>query len=382
MKKYSSTTIKRFTSNCPAALGFMESGAEEFREIFQGGIAAHAVLQVVGEKGAQEPAQQRRVGEAVTQELITVGRAFKDRPEPPMNPEDAIEGRDLALRWLSWNELVPDTQYECWLGMGEDGAPCGGADGRYSAIIDRMYWETQGDEDFEQRALVVSDYKSAWPTDASELETLQRKGQAVLGWLHHPDAHAITQEVINLRTGGKFRNTIQLDDEGLATLQRWRDDLLHVCTAADLTRAARPGIGCVSCPYILQCEDASALVVNEKAPPVNRYAAALGVTAALAPVLRKQAKDKPLPDQFGGYIGYQATAGRAVDLVEFAGQVAAFWHGDLTGLVLALQPGVTSVDKLAKVLFPGKEGKLEREDFLEACVKPARGSKFTTWIGG
>ena len=380
MKSYSSTLIKTFSKNCPAALGHQEDNAPEYREIYQAGTAAHAVLQVVSEKGATEEKQIRAVADAVTEELITKGRAFKGTPEPPMEPEAAFEGQALAVQWLSWNEL-PKGKAEIWLAMDEKGAACPPGAHRYDAIIDLVYEEIEGDEDNPMPTVVARDYKSAWPTDATELETIQRKGQAVLVWKHYPDAQGITREVINLRTGGKFRETTWVDDEGIATLEQWENEILMLCRAADATREARPGIGCIGCSYVLHCEPCQALLTT-KERPASMYAAAKAVVAATEPVLNAEASHGPVPDGVGGMIGYQATVGREVDLGELAGQVSALWtSGDIAGLVRALKPGVTAVDKLAKALYPGRDGKLERDDFCEAVFAEKRGSKFTTWRG-
>ena len=400
MNQYSSTLLKLFDTKCPAALGFYEAGEPAFREIFQCGIAAHAVLQVVGEKGAKTPEDIHTVAEAVTLELITEGRSFKGTPEPPMSPEAAFEGRDLAVNWLSWNEL-PDGQCEIQLCMDEHGhmirdlsphitcnsgtatdekgAIYAAGSPRYDAIIDMVYEAVDGTEDEPLKTIVVRDYKSAWPTNADELDTLQRKGQAVLVWLHHPDVAGITREVINLRTGAVYRDTTWLDDEGVKTLTQWRDDILTLCRAADATREARPGVGCIDCPYVLRCEPAAALLSN-KERPANQYAVAKAIVDATGAILKVQAKQGPIMDGFGGQIGYKATVGRAPDLEELAGQLAVLWDKDnISGLVMALRPGITSLNNIMKVLYPGKEGKFEREDMTELCTIEKRGSRFTAW---
>lgn len=381
MNRYSSSTLKLFTNNCPAALGFHERQEPRLTEIFQAGIAAHAVLQTIGEKDATEPEQQKAVADAVVSELITEGRAFKGIPEPPMSPEAAFEGRDIALAWLSWNEL-PAGEQETLLMMDGDGeVPAVDTQPRYDAIIDMVYPEMAGDEDAPLQTIVVRDYKSAWPTNADELLTLQRKGQAVLAWLSNPDVDGITREVVNLRTGGLFRETTWLDDEGIATLTQWRDDILTLCAAADATRAPRPGVGCITCPYVLRC-DACVGVMGDSERPAVRYAVGKALIAATEPLLKEQAKEAPVPDGVGGLIGYQATNSRTVDLSEAAGQIAALWaSGDIAGLVTAMKPGVGNIEKLGKVLFPGKDGKDARADFEELCLTPAPESKFTTWQG-
>lgn len=380
MKSYSSTVLKLLDNHCPAALGFHERHEPAFNDHFQAGIAAHAVLQVVGEKQAATSEQQRAVADAVTQELITKGRSFKGRHEPPMQPSAAFEGRDIALAWLERNELPSHGRHEILLGM--DGAgmpiPAETQGARYEAIIDLVYRQELGDEDWSIQAAVVRDYKSAWPTNADELDTLQRKGQAVLTWLYHPDVGAIVQEVCNLRTGATYRREIILDDEGLAQLGRWRDDILAVCRAADVTREARPGVGCIDCPYILRCEDGQKLM-HASDLPADKYASALAMQQEYAKILRKLTKHEPATDSAGGKVGYQATLSREVDHVALADQLSVLWTGSAAGLAQALQPGVQAVEKLAKTLFPGRDGFASRDDFLSAVMNDKPGCKFTTW---
>ena len=48
MKVKSSTNLKYFIEYCPKALGFHEDDTPMDRDIFQPGIAAHAVVEHVG----------------------------------------------------------------------------------------------------------------------------------------------------------------------------------------------------------------------------------------------------------------------------------------------------------------------------------------------
>ena len=79
-------------------------------------------------------------------------------------------------------------------------------------------------------------------------------------------------------------------------------------------------------------------------------------------------------------IGYKLTDSRKPDLDELAGQLAALWEKDnIAGLIFAMKPGITQVKEVMKVLYPGKDGKFEREDMTELCTVPAPTSRFTTW---
>lgn len=386
MKAYSSTTLKLFTSYCPAALGFHEKHEPAFNNHFQAGIAAHAVLQVVGEKHATNQADIKSVADAVTEELITNGRAFKGTPEPPMDPAAAIEGRDLALAWLSWNEL-PEGQHERWMGMGPKGEQMIAGPCRYDAIVDMVYQEQAGGEDWEADTVVVRDYKTAWSAGRDELDTLQRKGQAVLAWLHYPDVKGITREVVNLRTGMTYRDTTWLDDEGVALMEQWREDILMLCRAADQTREPRPGLNCCGCQYILRC-DAGRELLDPVQLPADLYGSAKGILSGIEPVLRRSTKEAPALDTFGNCIGYQK-AERRKPAAGAVDQIVTLWCSDAqsrseaAGLLQAMGGlGVSHITSVAKVLYPGKEDRDARDDLVDLCTEVESYAKFTTWKGG
>ena len=118
MKTYSSTILRHFTHHCPLALDFYEKEAQRDTDIFQVGQASHAVLEHVGKKNAKTKEAQKIVADAVVKELITTGHTFYDRVEPPMQPDHAFDGRDLALEYLAYNKLPTDgVKFEMSLGM-------------------------------------------------------------------------------------------------------------------------------------------------------------------------------------------------------------------------------------------------------------------------
>lgn len=125
--RYSSTRLRYALDNCPYALDLYEAGAPYERGHFEVGIAAHAVIQAV----AQETNRQRRAlsddeiqshAERATQALIAGPRVYDRNEEPPIHPDHAIEGRELALDWLIGIERPePGAEIEVGLALDRDG---------------------------------------------------------------------------------------------------------------------------------------------------------------------------------------------------------------------------------------------------------------------
>lgn len=383
--KYSSTVLKRFAENCPFALDQLERDVPYTRDHFETGIAAHAVLQVVGEKGATTPEEQSAVAEAVVDELITVGREFDGKQEPPMSPASAFEGRDIALNYLAYNDMPDDPiAFERGLGMRADGSPCQYSDDdcRYRAVIDVIYPDVIGDEDWSVNAIVIRDFKTAWPTGESELDTLQRRGQAALAYRHiglfGDDVQAIRMEVVNLRTGQPFSRDIMLDDDGCQILEGWCRDILKTCKAADQARTPRPGAGCLSCDYAYTCEHAFPTYSDD----VETYAEELvRIETRRAEVIKvlkaKAGKDKaevfPID---GGYVGWKvATRMTPVKdvhrhVIEYSGIEET---SDLSSLLAALKLGKSQVDNFAKVYI---DGDADLNDFNGVALDSKSASEF------
>ena len=384
MTTYRSTTLKLFGQNCPAALGFYESGAPIDREIFQTGVSAHSVLQALGEHANKlgRPANEAEtvtIGQSTARALITKGRAFDGVPEPPINPEHAFEGRDLALRWHAEHPVSPTGQYEIGIAMKADGTPAryGSPESRYQAILDALDFYVHEDEEYSLNVAHVTDYKSAWPTDETELDTLQCKGHAVLVSLLG-DHDLIRQQIVNLRTMQSFfREIWPQTDEGRALIEQWKRDILETCDAADGVREARPGAGCVGCRYAPICPDSWDVALRSGpvgAPPAHLFAVAKGLCNELAPLAREQCAEG-LVEVPGGTVGYHEKPARRMSPDAYRLMVHRWFdvdddfqwdaaHGQLLGFINAMQPGVTQADKVAKALFPGRGTDAERDDFL------------------
>lgn len=382
MKTYSSTALKAFDSNCPKALGFVEAGTPADTDQFNPGIAAHAVLQHIGQKGARTPEDQATVADAVVQELITVGREYNHIHEPPMAPSQAFEGRDVALAWLEWNELPQDAKFEIGLGMTAEGEPCDyyAENCRYRALIDIVKFETIGDEDYAIDVVTAGDYKSAWPTDERELDTLQRRGQAVLVHKHYPDYPAVRMEAINVRKGMTYERTVQLDDEGRALLAQWEKDILQACNAADVTREARPGAGCLDCRYTLTCDDCLHYYEGNGAQAAVTLATLEAIRKKLIEVLKPKAMESKFPVP-GGFVGFKPMVKKV--LTEDAHRhLCEHWYSADTdphiqeqSLLAACNLTSGSLEKMVKVMYPDKKD-AGGQDLLEACLTTVTESRF------
>lgn len=396
-KVYSSTSLKYFTDYCPAALGFYEKDTPYVRDHFQAGVAAHAVLQEVGERGAATEEETKAVAEAVTEELIKKGRAFNKKPEPPMAPDAAFEGRGIALKYLANDTLPEGAKYEIGLAMDATGKLCDYYDdkARYRAIIDRTYQQEAGDEEWSGKLIVAGDYKSAWPTDAKELETLQRKGQAVLVSKGADfSLQGLRLEVVNLRTFKSFYKDMWFDGETLDTLKQWESDILMLCRAADETREPRPGASCIDCPFAYACD----ACLQVRVGTLEDEAEMLALLEANRKLLIKELKSCLVEvDRFnvnGGYVGYKAEK-KMAPTDDAIYNIIAWWYGAHkeekqsreeisqeypleVGLLTALGIGSGQVNSLAKTLFD-KTDKEKKAEFLDKCLVDVGALKFGVW---
>lgn len=408
MTAYRSSTLNYLDRNCPRALDFHEAGATRDRSQFELGVAAHAVLQRLGEEAVRRKrpcneAEAAAVAEVVTRKLITEGREFDGTHEPPMAPTAAMAGRDLALEWHAEHPASPTADYEIGIAMNEDAdvlVDYNDPARRYHGIIDVLDAYTEGDEEQGYKVLEIADYKSAWPTDESELDSLQFKGYAALAvgsdeWLktlceehevEHEDSPDILRLTVhNLRLRMSWSRDIYLnDDEGAAWFARACADVLMACQAADDMldgndrREARPGVGCASCPYAYMCPEAWRAATDTANTPEG-YVIAKGLADAAAPIVRELAKEMPVTVE-GGSVGYHAKEQRAL-VPNAVDMLAAEWHGiapgDMNewraengawlGLLNALSPGAGNVEKAARAIY-GRGQKAERDDLLERLL--------------
>lgn len=386
---YRPTTLRLASNHCPRAIDYYESHRPRFHEVFQAGIAAHECLASIGQWAAGKqttppPDVIAVLCEETTRQLITTGRAFDRRPEPPMRAEDAFEGRDLALRYAVAEDTVWLTK-DVWIerGLAFDAKWCPvpyDGPSRFRLIPDVMALIDDGGEDYSGRLLLVREYKSAWSADANELQTVQLKAQAVAGFtLYSKEIDGVRREVINLRTGQTFHEDTWLESGGRDQIEGWRADVEAYMAALDKMRGPdgkrplRPGAGCLTCPWSINCE-APHPMSTEVPAMAQRLAQIDGERAELIKALKIAAAEKPIMIEGGG-VGWQKTE-KQEPTASAAFQMFAEWRakeGEIDGFLTAFRPGMTSLQSVAKTLHVDKS---ERERCMAEWTQTKAGREF------
>lgn len=392
---YSSTSERYFSEHCPRALQFYLDGEPMDTRVFDVGIAAHAVLEECGRRRAADADRQARIADEVVHILMTEGHSYFGQRKPPMAPEAAIEGREIALAYLAGNEL-PDGKYEAAFYIDALGNAGGPETGRFRALIDLVFEDEYGDEEFSGKCLFVRDYKTSWAAGEDQLTTLQRKAQAVTVWVNMAtNEHiGIVRQVVNVRTGAVFEDVTWLDEVGIDTLGQWRHEILMVCDAMDKARDPRPGIGCMTCPYVLSCEACyprakCGETIQDRA---IQWMQAEAVRAELAKELREMTKEAAPVEVDGGSVGYHAKAkrrllpdapvrileqmwGRIGRSCETPEEFEAKYAAEI-GLLRSADISVTAAEKLAKTLYPGRDMAADRRAFMDSLTEEYQQAEF------
>jgi hypothetical protein len=361
------------------------------RGIFEAGVSAHAILQFAVVWRPEDDAALNALIDKVTYELVTVGRSFDGGPKEILNVESAIAGANIAREYILFNGLPGPGRVEIGLAMDADGNACpyDSPKARFKAIVDWIGNETLGDEDWSGEVVTARDYKSAWPTNAEDLNTLQRQGQAVLAWLHYgKDVDGVSREVVNLRTGMSYSEVTWFNPEGLEQLQRWKENILLLCNAADANREANPGIGCFGCPWVLTCHYADQ-TARESDDLALSYTVAAAQQQQRSERLRKATKQHPI-EVPGGYVGYQVKEGvKAKDDVhkrllwrwmEKSGEsypdaeACAASLSVQSSMLAALPAGITQIRYMAKTLYP--DDKDEQAAFVDEMTEVRNSTTF------
>lgn len=403
-----STEINYALRYCPHAVTLWEAGTPSEVSHFQVGIAAHAVLQEVGEAQTRHPnAEPAAVAAAVVQRLVTEGRGFDGRAEPPMSPDHARAGETIALRYIATHDFPADAKFEHGLAVDKDWRPVAYDDPSawWRAILDMHYPVTEEGEEYSLNGRATQDYKSAFSTSAAETLTIQLKGQARVLLAHYPDLDFVRREAANLRTGGVYRETTMMDDAGRAEVKTWERDIKLAVDYAD-TRVAKPGASCVGCPFVLRCEHAANhwrhIRPDGSAPfgpeSIARTFAVVDAARDALFELAKVAADGASIPVDGGTVGYQMKTEREPSPTSAEALAAAWFNIDtspnvdtwdnwraqnerLLGLLRAAKIGATGVDSIAKLLIPPvrKDGgvyKEKRRQLMDAALSTKTVVKF------
>lgn len=377
------TTLALYLDHCPRAVDHYEHGTPQDREVFAVGTAAHEVLHAIAEG---------RDVDALTAALITSGRGGDDA-EGPLHPDAVYEGRDLARAFLDVYPPDDGALYEQWFAFDRDWLPVDPRDPEvwFRTRIDVVHRRHEEDEDgYAAEDCVITDYKTAWPADERELDTLQRRAQAVCAWLRWGDeVGSITIRVSNLRRRQQFDRTIPLDEDGIALLTQWQADLDAVCRAAEVKgpdglRPARPGTRCGGCPYVASCEPARAVLDSwadaDLDDVARRFVVAKSTADGLGKVVRARTADSvlvvddvevgalPQPHRTAGpevvhgalLMWLQERAGVAVD-ESTANALLGWW-------VALGEPSTGLLEAIAKALYPTRQEAKARRAWLESVV--------------
>lgn len=394
MTCYRPTTLRLAEHHCPRALDFYEAKRFAFRDHFSVGIAAHDCLAAVGEQTrkagrALESGELVELCQKTMQRLITDGRTFEGATEPPLALADATEGRDLAIAWATEHPLSATAHYE--RGVAFDASwrqvPYADPTRRFRLIFDVQDMIEEEGEDYTGRVAVVSDYKTAWSTSETEISSWQMRAQSVAVWLLNPDVDGVRRELVNLRTRQTYGETLWLHDGGREQLENWRADLTSYMDALDgmvseRLRPARPGAGCMGCPWALFCEPAavvaSSVLVGDlrSADDVARSLGTLDATrSALVPLAKRLLDEEPHTTE-AGLVGWHSVPGREPKTGAAAALYKAWTEagGELAGFLAALPIGVTAIEGAAKRLH--RDDKEALAALVESLTKEVTRAEF------
>ncbi|MDH3673382.1 MAG: PD-(D/E)XK nuclease family protein [Gammaproteobacteria bacterium] len=383
---WSSTTLRLYTEHCARALDYAEDGIDHDRDTYAPGIVAHAILQAVGEQTQKverdlTDAETDEVMRRVVAALVENGREFRGKHEPPTNTNHAATGLEIARDYLAFYPFgfQKGARFEVEL-----------VDGNLSAIIDYLWVGYEDGDELAPQTLVIRDYKSSWAAGPGELETLQRKIQALVALAAYPDVDKVRREVVNLRTGAVYADEIWPKEEyDRKRLGEWGADIDAIIRAVPKRggsgRPATPGARCMGCPYWLTCDEAyPAAMLDEDMPnTLENVAAAYAICKAFVKnadkVLRSATKEQPI-ETAGSRIGYQAVKRREL-ADDAARRILDYWTdagGQPFGLIKSLNLGVRNAENMANALFADKKS---REQFLEEVIQEYAARRFGMWRG-
>ena len=395
---YHSTNLALVSRCCPFALELQERGVPAERSVYQVGIAAHAILEgvalctnEVNRELTEEEVNVSALG--VCERLMSVGRSYDGKGEPPMTPESVFAGQEVALQWLAWNPIQPGGQVEVGLGLNLDGQPCDywrGEGLTIRTILDEVRIIRESDEESARTVLAVRDYKSAWSTSDDELDTLQRRIQAVAAWRFYGPADVLRLEVVNLRLGKVYTKDLYREDGLDAQIDAWWLHVAVTCRALDAQKAmgprpAAPGRGCLACPYVGACEHAQDYMERRgmHRTPEQRataYCVASAVRDELAEQLRLDTEEGPISVD-GGLVGTVAKEKQRLADDAYA-RLWEVWEesgGDELGFAKALKLTASNAKELAKALYFDRSAKADREALLAEVTEMETERRFGIW---
>lgn len=376
---YHPTDISLRERYCGHALNLKAKNTPYDKEVFQVGVAAHAVLENLG-KACNEAGESvsyevaEKIAEKTIIELASEGRAYDGIPEPPMKIKQALEGKTLALKHYVYNPLPADGIYEEHFAFNKDWERTDYNDESavFRTMLDYILIETEVDEDGEEyTTAVVRDYKTSWYIDTDMLDNVQRRAQAVCVWLTK-NVDLLKMQVFSVRSGQCLERLIYTQTEQ-DTLEQWKQDIGTAVKIMAQKQVASPGISCIGCPYAYCCTYVSELATHGK-HTIRKYAAATAISKALDKSVRALTKETPYRDA-NGLVGYKQKE-RVSATKDAAQTMAKIWvsnGGTLTDYISHLSLSMTQAKRIAKLL--AKQG-LDAETVINSLSAKKPYSQF------
>ena len=357
---YHPTTIKLHSDHCPHAVTLWKKGLKYDRSIFHTGIVAHAVLEKIGQLPDEEP---RIIADKIVERYCTKGRAYDNVPEPPSPLKQALEGARLALEYHA-RHPVPNGDgitHEHPFAYNKDWEEVEyfHKSARFRTLLDVVEIKQEYDE-YAQKNITIAtirDYKTSWMANREELDSFQRRCQAVVVWLKYkPDL--IILEIANLRTKAIYTRELNANLES-ETLHEWKEDIELALNTLDKQLKPNPGIGCIRCPYAPKCKHFDDMYQSKDI--IKRYIAAKEIIRNLEPQIKLATKDQPPKQMSLGVVGY-ATKERK-KIVPDAKQILLDEYDTNTeDLFQNLDLSVRNIQKLAKLLT---KNKTDRDNLID-----------------
>jgi len=368
MLAYHPTTISMHYNHCPHAVTLWKMKMPYDRSVFHTGVIAHAILEEIGKNPQEEP---RVIADKVVEKYCSAGRSYDGNPEPPAPFKDAIEGASLALNWHSRYPVPngPHIYHEHPFAFDQDWNEVDyyNTTARFRTLLDVVEIH---DTD-NTRTAIIRDYKTSWVATADELDSFQRRCQAVVVWLvYQPDI--IVLEISNLRLKWNFQRELIVTEEA-NTLQKWMEEITLAIKTLDNELKPNPGIGCINCPYSPKCDHFDKMYKSEDV--MKRYIAAKEVVSKLEPQIRKAAKNQPPKAMSLGKVGYAKKERKKV-LPTAQATLVQKWKeqdGTVDELFQQLDLGVRTIEKIARIVTNNKK---DREELISKLTRTEQYSSF------
>jgi hypothetical protein len=367
---YHPTTIRMHSNHCPHAVKLWKMNTPYDRSIFHTGVIAHAILERIGYSPDEDP---RTIADQVVEQYCSEGRAYDGIPEPPSPFPDAMEGAELALQWHK-RFPVPNgdgINHEEHFAFDENWneVPYHSPDARFRTMLDVVEITEEYDEatDGMFTKAVIRDYKTSWVANAKELDTLQRRCQALVVYLRYkPDL--IILEIANLRMKCHFRREINTHFE-MESINQWMEDISTAIRTLDKTLKPRPGKGCIRCPYAQRCKHFDRM--NNDEDVIKQYIAAKETVSRLEPIVKKSMEDKA-PENGIGFFEKQrkkvVPEAKKILLEEWTAK-----DGTIEQLYDAIELSTTAASKIARRLTDTRQ---EREELMERITQAEKYASF------